>query len=86
MNSQPLITVTLGQGECCPPHRWLIARVEESTSLVERWNCQTCGEVRERALRRFQPIQKRVLAVGDDDLAGIHAGYLPHEAPPPLLN
>jgi hypothetical protein len=86
VNSQPLVTVTVGQGECCPPHRWLIARVEETTSLVERWSCQGCGEVRERPLRRFQAVPKRLLSARDENLAGSYAGYEPHEAPSPLAN
>jgi len=85
VNSQPLITVIAGQGETCPPHRWLIARDEESATPVERWSCQACGEVRERALRRFRAVQKRVLA-DDESLSRIYAGYEPHEAPLPAAN
>lgn len=85
MSSQPLVTVTTGRGETCPPHRWLIARVEELAAPVERWSCQACGEVRERALRRFRAVQKRVLA-NDDSLTRIYAGYEPYEAPSPLTN
>ena len=86
MSTQPLVTVSVGQGETCPPHRWLIARIEESAAPVERWSCQACGEVRERALRRFRAVQKRVLAADEDSLARIYAGYEPHEAPLPLAN
>ena len=86
MSSQPLVTVVVGQGEGCPPHRWQIARVEADAAPVERWTCDGCGEVRERALRRFRATPKRVLAVDEDNLARIYAGYEPHEAPVPLSN
>ena len=42
--------------------------------------------LREPSVVAVQAGTNRVLAVGDDELAGIRAGYLPHEAPAPLMN
>lgn len=52
----------------CPPHHWVIGNETTDEGTLERWRCQRCGAVRERAPQRRRPLAdaaKRYVGEGE---------------------
>ena len=70
---EPVQTTTSG---ICPPHHWVIGNEATEQGTVERWSCQRCSAVRERALARRRPLldgSRRYIG-GDGDPFGAAFG------------
>jgi hypothetical protein len=58
----------------CPPHHWLISNETTDQGTVERWSCQRCEAVRERALGRRRTFESSKRYIGGE--VGDLAAYL----------